>query len=93
LTPIIAAFVALGFFGLDELGEILDSPFGCDPNSVNFERHAIYLAEDLDCMWEHMMSGSIENIIEAQEEESEGLAQRIYHMDAEPVRSHSRLQH
>jgi predicted membrane chloride channel (bestrophin family) len=68
LTPLVSAFVALGFFGLDEMAEILDAPLGCDPNSIDLEKHASELAEDLDSMWSDMMSGSMQDILEGPED-------------------------
>merc|ERR1719316_166354 len=34
-TPCIMLFASLGFFGLDEVAEILESPFGVDANDID----------------------------------------------------------
>jgi len=50
-TPIIASLAALGFFGLDEVAEILESPFGNDPNDIFLRQYGIKLMSDLEMMY------------------------------------------
>jgi hypothetical protein len=47
-TPLIMFFVALGFFGLDEAAEVLEQPFGTDPNQVDLNFHAQLFARDVE---------------------------------------------
>jgi putative membrane protein len=47
-TPFIMFFVALGFFGLDEAAEVLEQPFGTDPNQVDLDVHAEMFARDVE---------------------------------------------
>merc|ERR1719473_208652 len=47
-TPLIMFFVALGFFGLDEAAEVLEQPFGTDPNQVDLNLHAEMFARDVE---------------------------------------------
>jgi len=42
--------IAIGFFGLDEVAEILESPFGDDPNHINIYDEAQGLVEDISDM-------------------------------------------
>jgi len=49
-TPLISALAALGFFGLDEVAEILESPFGTDPNDIELRVYAGKLMSDLEMM-------------------------------------------
>jgi putative membrane protein len=50
-TPLIMFFVALGFFGLDEAAEVLEQPFGNDPNQVDLRQHALEFASDAELMY------------------------------------------
>lgn len=50
-TPLIAALAALGFFGLDEVAEILESPFGNDPNDIFLRGYGVKLMRDLEMMY------------------------------------------
>jgi len=47
-TPVIMFFTALGFFGLDEVAEILESPFGFDPNDIDLRDFGYSLADDIE---------------------------------------------
>merc|ERR1711881_724716 len=40
-----------GFFSMDEVGEILESPFGNDPNDINLRRYGRRLLIDLDMVY------------------------------------------
>jgi len=50
-TPFIMFFVALGFFGLDEAAEVLEQPFGTDPNQVDLNLHAELFARDVELFY------------------------------------------
>jgi len=50
-TPVLAMLLALGFFGLDEVAEILQSPFGNDPNDIQLSDHGTLLMQDLELMF------------------------------------------
>jgi hypothetical protein len=47
-SPIIATLAALGYFGLDEVAEILESPFGEDANDINLREYGVELMRDLE---------------------------------------------
>jgi predicted membrane chloride channel (bestrophin family) len=47
----ITLLVSMGFFGLDEVAEILESPFSSDPNAINLRDFAPRLVRDLDIMF------------------------------------------
>lgn len=47
----ITFLVSIGFFGLDEVAEILESPFSTDPNSINLRAYSERLIRDLDTMF------------------------------------------
>lgn len=49
-TPAFTAFATIGFFGLDEVAEILESPFGNDPNDINIKECGADLMHDLELM-------------------------------------------
>lgn len=49
-TPVFTAFATIGFFGLDEVAEILESPFGNDPNDINIKECGADLMNDLELM-------------------------------------------
>eukprot|EP00929_Paragymnodinium_shiwhaense_P009990 TRINITY_DN11446_c0_g1_i1.p1 TRINITY_DN11446_c0_g1~~TRINITY_DN11446_c0_g1_i1.p1 ORF type:complete len:485 (-),score=109.05 TRINITY_DN11446_c0_g1_i1:373-1827(-) len=51
LTPCVCVLVAIGFFGLDEVAEVLESPFGNDPNDIHLRRYGRKLMEDLSMMY------------------------------------------
>lgn len=51
LTPFAMAFIALGMFGLDEVAEILESPFGNDPNDIDLREYGEGLLQDLELMY------------------------------------------
>jgi len=53
LTMPITLLVSLGFFGLDEVAEILESPFSSDPNAINLRDFVEDLIRDLDVMFYH----------------------------------------
>jgi len=50
-TSVITTLAALGFFGLDEVAEILESPFGNDPNDILLRPHGLRLMSDLEMMY------------------------------------------
>eukprot|EP00747_Dinoflagellata_sp_TGD_P111081 gnl/TRDRNA2_/TRDRNA2_171123_c0_seq4.p1 gnl/TRDRNA2_/TRDRNA2_171123_c0~~gnl/TRDRNA2_/TRDRNA2_171123_c0_seq4.p1 ORF type:complete len:242 (+),score=28.52 gnl/TRDRNA2_/TRDRNA2_171123_c0_seq4:60-785(+) len=50
-TPIVTTVMTIGYCGLDEVAEILDSPFGTDANDIDLVQYAQQLANDLDDMW------------------------------------------
>merc|ERR1712232_1052912 len=56
LTPLVCAIVSLGFYGLDEVAEVLESPFGNDPNDIHLRRYARRLMIDLNLIYhgQHM---------------------------------------
>ena len=51
----VCLLIALGFFGLDEVAEILESPFGNDPNDIDLMSYATDLVADLELM--HLLWG------------------------------------
>lgn len=46
-TIFISALAALGFYGLDEVAEILESPFGSDPNDIDLRVDFLVLMKDM----------------------------------------------
>merc|ERR1712107_15564 len=51
LTEIMMALIAMGFYGLDEVAEILESPFGDDPNDVDLKEYGYELMTDLELIY------------------------------------------
>lgn len=51
LTPLVVGVVALGFYGLDEVAEILESPFGNDANDIDLEDYGLELMADLELIY------------------------------------------
>lgn len=51
LTELICATVALGFYGLDEVAEILEAPFGDDANDIELEQYGYQLMSDLEIIY------------------------------------------
>ena len=51
-TPAVMVLIGIGFFGLDEVGEILESPFGNDPNHLDLMEHAQDLVNDVEMLFE-----------------------------------------
>lgn len=51
LTELICATVALGFYGLDEVAEILEAPFGDDANDIDLEHYGFELMSDLELIY------------------------------------------
>eukprot|EP01052_Picozoa_sp_SAG31_P054165 SAG31_NODE_14268_length_817_cov_1.651811_1_plen_158_part_10 len=49
-NPIICGFLALGFFGLDQVGAELEGPYGVDDNDLPLLAIGVSLGEDLDAM-------------------------------------------
>eukprot|EP00929_Paragymnodinium_shiwhaense_P061882 TRINITY_DN30911_c0_g1_i2.p1 TRINITY_DN30911_c0_g1~~TRINITY_DN30911_c0_g1_i2.p1 ORF type:complete len:431 (+),score=51.88 TRINITY_DN30911_c0_g1_i2:136-1428(+) len=47
-TPFIAGLAALGFYGLDEVAEVLESPFGQDANDIDLTLYGRALLENLE---------------------------------------------
>ena len=52
VTPAVVFLIAIGFFGLDEVAEILESPFGNDPNDIDLIVYADDLVSDIEQMFE-----------------------------------------
>lgn len=48
LTLAFSAVLTIGFFGLDEVAEILESPFGNDPNDLDIRAYGDPLMSDLE---------------------------------------------
>lgn len=48
---LLSGLVALGYFGLDEVAEILESPFGNDPNDIYLRVYGAALMEDLQMIF------------------------------------------
>lgn len=46
LTPLAAAIVAYGLFGIEEIGVEIEDPFGTDPNDLPLERIGTVIAND-----------------------------------------------
>mmetsp|Transcript_74935 Transcript_74935/g.236858 ORF Transcript_74935/g.236858 Transcript_74935/m.236858 type:complete len:554 (-) Transcript_74935:98-1759(-) len=51
LAELVVGIIALGFFGLDEVAEILESPFGNDPNHIDLQIYGQDLLDDLELMY------------------------------------------
>eukprot|EP00747_Dinoflagellata_sp_TGD_P188571 gnl/TRDRNA2_/TRDRNA2_4777_c0_seq1.p1 gnl/TRDRNA2_/TRDRNA2_4777_c0~~gnl/TRDRNA2_/TRDRNA2_4777_c0_seq1.p1 ORF type:complete len:146 (-),score=15.06 gnl/TRDRNA2_/TRDRNA2_4777_c0_seq1:17-397(-) len=51
MTVVVTVLAALGFFGLDEVAEILENPFGNDPNSIELKKYGKALMHDLELMY------------------------------------------
>ena len=49
-TPVITAFTAMGFFGLDQVGVELEGPFGTDANDFPLLAFGAALCDDLDAI-------------------------------------------
>ena len=49
-TPIVAAFTAIGFFGLDQVGVELEGPFGVDDNDFPLLTMGLAMCNDLNAM-------------------------------------------
>ncbi|CAE7535304.1 unnamed protein product [Symbiodinium microadriaticum] len=47
-TLLFSAIAAIGFFGLDEVAEILESPFGNDPNDLDLREYCDALMSDME---------------------------------------------
>jgi putative membrane protein len=50
-TPVFMALIAIGFFGLDEVAEVLESPFGDDPNDIDLKSYGSNLVKDLELVY------------------------------------------
>eukprot|EP00928_Gymnodinium_smaydae_P082890 TRINITY_DN66164_c0_g1_i1.p1 TRINITY_DN66164_c0_g1~~TRINITY_DN66164_c0_g1_i1.p1 ORF type:complete len:416 (+),score=49.29 TRINITY_DN66164_c0_g1_i1:113-1360(+) len=50
-TLILTLLATLGFFGLDEVAEILESPLGNDPNDINLRQYGRKLLKDLSMIY------------------------------------------
>jgi putative membrane protein len=46
LTPVMAAVVAYGMFGIDEIGVEIEDPFGYDPNDLPLDAMGNTIAND-----------------------------------------------
>jgi len=51
-TLLVSGLVALGFYGLDEVSEILESPFGNDPNDIDLRTDCLSLMADILTFYE-----------------------------------------
>lgn len=51
-TPAVMVLIGIGFFGLDEVAEILESPFGNDPNDIDLIVSADDLVNDVEMLFE-----------------------------------------
>merc|ERR1719335_360219 len=51
LTMPITLLMSIGFFGLDAVAEVLESPFSTDPNAINLRAYSERLIRDLDTMF------------------------------------------
>eukprot|EP00929_Paragymnodinium_shiwhaense_P010337 TRINITY_DN114938_c0_g1_i1.p1 TRINITY_DN114938_c0_g1~~TRINITY_DN114938_c0_g1_i1.p1 ORF type:complete len:439 (-),score=108.78 TRINITY_DN114938_c0_g1_i1:272-1588(-) len=61
-TPFIAALAALGFYGLDEVAEIMESPFGQDANDIDLTSYGRSLVADLGLFY-NMKRNKLEKVI------------------------------
>eukprot|EP00929_Paragymnodinium_shiwhaense_P118320 TRINITY_DN90259_c0_g1_i1.p1 TRINITY_DN90259_c0_g1~~TRINITY_DN90259_c0_g1_i1.p1 ORF type:complete len:429 (+),score=82.61 TRINITY_DN90259_c0_g1_i1:74-1360(+) len=50
-TPAVAVLLAVGFFGLDQVAEVLETPFGNSPNDINMRLYGRKLMKDLAMMY------------------------------------------
>jgi len=50
-TAVISSLAALGYFGLDETAEILESPFGNDPNDIYLRQYGVKLMSDIEMIY------------------------------------------
>jgi len=50
-APFAVTLIALAVYGLDEVAEILESPFGTDPNDIDLEALEVSLVNDLELMY------------------------------------------
>lgn len=50
-TPFAMFVISLALFGLDEVAEIMESPFGMDPNDIYLEEYREELVNDLELMF------------------------------------------
>lgn len=50
-TLVVVGIVSLGFYGLDEVAEILESPFGNDPNDIDLRAECLGLMSDISMFY------------------------------------------
>jgi len=50
-TYFISLLATIGFFGLDQVAEILESPFGKDANDIQLRDYGESLMQDIECMY------------------------------------------
>merc|ERR1719502_127491 len=50
-TLVVMMLASLGFYGLDEVSEILESPFGKDPNDIDLSMYGKSLLADLQLFY------------------------------------------
>lgn len=50
-TMVVVGIVSLGFYGLDEVAEILESPFGNDPNDIDLRAECLGLMSDISMFY------------------------------------------
>lgn len=67
-TPAIMALTVIGFYGIDAVGEILEDPFGCNPNDLNLDTMGDGLWHDIDMFFqefeERMASVGLDTALE-----------------------------
>lgn len=51
LTPLFMTLIAIGFFGLDEVAEILESPFQNKANNIDLKLYGQHLLQDLELVY------------------------------------------
>ena len=74
-APAIAAFTAVGFFGLDQVGVELEGPFGVDENDFPLLSMGHEMANDLDAMARTVSRSKMEARVQSYTlEESMGMA-------------------
>merc|ERR1712194_1003184 len=50
-TPLAMELIAIGFFGCEEVAEILGCPFGTDDNDIDLKFYGKWLLKDLEVIW------------------------------------------
>lgn len=63
-TIMITVIPTVGFFGLDEVSEILESPFGRDPNDIDLRQYGVNLVRDLEITYQSRANNMEERIKE-----------------------------
>jgi hypothetical protein len=52
ITYVLTELAAIGFFGMDEVSEVLESPLGCDANHIELSDYGRALMADLQLIYE-----------------------------------------